>query len=105
MGAPDRAADAFLVLRQFLSDFPGAGAETALASLFEVALRPGSQELGRRRNQSRSRRRAFKPMSRLGPLGGSPQNCDLPLELPEPAARKPLYGGNQRDGAVARLGE
>lgn len=104
-GAPDRAADAFLVLRQFLSDFPDAGAERALPSPFEVALRTRSQKVGRHRNQGRFRRRAFMPVSCLGPLGGGPQGRDLAPERPEPAACKLLHGGNQRDAAVARLGE
>jgi hypothetical protein len=63
LGAPDRAADAFLVLRQFLSDFPEARIEMAPVSTNNGAPRSRFQETRCRHGQSRSRRRAFKLIS------------------------------------------
>jgi hypothetical protein len=56
MGDPDRAADAFIVLRQFLADFPQARFEPASASSRTLRARPRG-EARRRRSRNLSRRR------------------------------------------------
>ena len=59
LGAPERAADAFLVLRQFLSDFPEARIGIAYARSDSPAI-PRAREKRRRRGPFGSRVRAFK---------------------------------------------
>jgi hypothetical protein len=60
LGTPDRAADACVMLRQFLSGFPEARIKVTPASASIGAPWTRSYEMCCRRGQSRSRRRAFK---------------------------------------------
>ena len=59
LGAPERAADAFVVLKLFLSDFPEAGNGITYAQLHNP-LAPRPRERRRRRSAFGSRLRAFK---------------------------------------------
>jgi hypothetical protein len=94
LGAPDRAADAFLVLRQFLSDFPEARIDAA--STTDNALRARSHEMRHHRSQKHSRRRAFKVVtpepSCPEPGGGTTQAGEVHPENPEIVTRKPNSG-------------
>ena len=89
LGAPDRAADALLVLRQFLSDFPDA--RIAVASLSSGTPRTRSREPRQQRNQSRSRRRArFNATETSCPVLRTSSEDEVQAEEPGSAVRNPV---------------
>ena len=69
LGAPERAADAFLVLRQFLSDFPEAEIGITFANPHRSFI-SDFRERRHRRSQFGSRGRAFRSVC-PGPSGPS----------------------------------
>ena len=92
IGQPDRAADALIVLRQFLSDFPQARLEVAPPSSVTLRSRP-RREARCRRSRNLSCRRvglcAAQPI--VSPEKISPDE-ELHFETREGKTRQPLAG-------------
>ena len=89
IGARDRAADALLVLRQFLSDFPQARLALALASRPTLRARP--RDAGRRRGRSLAGRRVKLSLAQPS-LSSEPISPDEEprSEMRETATRPPV---------------